>query len=173
MRNKYHTQITRHRHGLTFVELLIALTITALLLTAVAVAFNSSVINYRENKDMFTTINNARQALHRITTQLRTAQAVDPNAPENECAMTTADYADITYQYNATDQKLYLIDTSSGSPYVLCDNVADMTFQKNTDVDDEDEVYVKSVQISMTVQSKNGHIRRTISSAAVIRKNLQ
>ena len=173
MRNKYHTQITRHRHGFTFVELLIALTITALLLTAVAVAFNSSVINYRENKDMFTTINNARQALHRITTQLRTAQAVDPNAPANECAFITAEGDAITYQYNAAAQELYLIDTSPTGQYLLCDNVAAITFQKNTDTDDEGVVYVKSVQISMTVQSKNSSMQRTISSASVIRKNLQ
>ena len=173
MCNKRPTRIIRHRHGLTFVELLIALTITALLLTAVAVAFNSSVINYKENKDMFTTINNARQALHRITTQLRTAQAVDPNAPANECALTTAEGDTISYRYNAAAQELYLIDTSPTGQYLLCDNVAAMTFQKNTDTDDEGEVYVKSVQISMTVQSKNGSMQRTISSASVIRKNLQ
>jgi len=172
MRDKQDIQISSQRHGFTFVELLIALTITALLLTAAAVAFNNSVTCYRENKDIFVTINNARQALHRITTQLRTAQAVDPNAPANECALITAEGDTISYRYDTTAEQLYLIDTSPTGQYLLCDNVAGMTFQKNTDTGDEG-VYVKSVLISMTVESENGHIRRTISSAAVIRKNLQ
>jgi len=45
---------------------------------------------------MFKAINSARQALFRITSQLRTATAVDPVAPANECSMITAAGEDIT-----------------------------------------------------------------------------
>ncbi|MEE9369985.1 MAG: prepilin-type N-terminal cleavage/methylation domain-containing protein, partial [Sedimentisphaerales bacterium] len=61
--------------GFTIVELLISLAIAALLLAAIAVAFNASVINYRENEDIFKTVNNTRQALSRITTDLRTGHS--------------------------------------------------------------------------------------------------
>jgi len=64
-------------HAFTIAELLLALAITGLLLAVVAVAFNASIINYGENEDVFKTINSARQALFRITSQLRTANAVD------------------------------------------------------------------------------------------------
>ncbi|MHC4720938.1 MAG: PilW family protein, partial [Planctomycetota bacterium] len=58
--------------GLTIVELLVAMAITTLLVVAVAAAFNASVTNYQENEDIFKTINNARQALSRITRDIRT-----------------------------------------------------------------------------------------------------
>jgi prepilin-type N-terminal cleavage/methylation domain-containing protein len=163
---------TKFITGFTIVELLIALAITAVLLTAVAVAFNASIINYRENEDIFKTINNARQALFRITSQLRTAAAVEPSSPDNECALITAGGDDITYRYNSSAKKLYLVtnDITTDSDYVLCDNVTAMTFEKDTATEGA-TTYVKSVQISMTVAS--GDIERTVSAAAVVRRNLK
>ena len=162
--------------GFTIVEVLVSLAVMAILLAAVAVAFNASIINYQENDDIFKAINGARQALFRITTQLRTAYVVDPdpNSPNNECSLITAEYAgreDITYRYNSADKKLYLItnDISTDSDYVLCDNVAAMVFTKQI-VTEGPLTKVKSVQISITVSS--GNTQRTVSAAAVIRRNL-
>lgn len=157
----------RYENGFGIAELLIALAITGLLLAAVAVAFNASVINYRQNEDIFKAINSARQALFRMTTQLRTGYWVDPSAPNNECSFYTADDRDITYRFNSADNKLYLITNydSSDSDYVLCDNVTSMSFIKSPTDDGSD---TKSVQISMTVES--GDVQRTLSSAAVIRR---
>ncbi|MHC4509486.1 MAG: PilW family protein [Planctomycetota bacterium] len=162
---------TRHETGFTLVELLLAVAIAGMLLAAVAVAFNASAINCRENEEIFKTINNARQAMFRMTSQLRTADAVDPNAPNNECTLITAAGEDITYRYNSADNTLYLVtnDDLSDPNYVLCDNVTGMTCTKNTVVEDM-QVKVKSVQISITVV--NGDMQRTVSTAAVIRRNL-
>jgi type II secretory pathway pseudopilin PulG len=163
----------------TIVEVLLALAISALLLTAAAVAFKASTMNYQENERIFETINKARQALSRITTQLRTADAVDPYAPVNECSLITAAAENITYRYSSTDSKLYLItnDDLSDGDYVLCDNVVAMTFNKATVAETEDVngvptsvTKVRSVQTSMTVQS--GDIQRKLSAAAVVRRNL-
>lgn len=161
-----------NRRALTIAEMLVALAITAILLAAVAVAFNASVISYRENENAFKAVNSARQALYRITTQLRTAVAVDPNAANNECTLVIADGNDditYTYRYNSADNKLYLItdDNPSDRDYVLCDNVTAMTFTKTLT---DDGVDVKSVQISMTVQS--GSLQKTLVAAAVVRRNL-
>ena len=155
--------------GFTIVELLLALTIGVTLLVAVTAAFNASAVNYRENEAIFNTINTARQALLRMTSQLRTAIAVDPNAPANECSFVTSAGEDITYQYRSADGKLYLITDSDGLEYVLCDNVVAMTFTKNAVVEDS-LIKVKNVQISITVQQ--GNLQRTVSTAAVIRRNL-
>jgi len=165
----YDIRHTKYRHGFSLAELLLALAITAILLTAVAIAFNASVINYSENEDIFRTINNARQALSRITSQIRTADAVDPNPAANRCSLITANGDDITYQYNSGDKKLYLIDNTSGNGYTLCDNVTAMTFTKNIAIKGS-LTYVKSVQISITVAS--GDAQRTVSAAAVVRRNL-
>jgi prepilin-type N-terminal cleavage/methylation domain-containing protein len=158
--------------GFTLVELLLAVAIAGMLLGAVAFAFNASAINCRENEEIFKTMNNARQAMFRMTSQLRTADAVDPNAPSNECTLITAAGQDITYRYNSGDKKLYLVTNGdlSDSDYVLCDNVTAMTCTKNSVVEDS-LVKVKSVQISITVSS--GDMQRTVSAAAVIRRNLK
>ncbi len=165
------SKIANAKAGFTVVELLVALAIAGMLLAAIAVAINASATNYQENEDAFKAINSARQALFRITSQLRTANAVDPNAPSNECTMITAAGENITYRYNNADSKLYLItnDDLSDSDYVLCDNVTAMTCAKTTEVVDA-MIVVKNVQISLTVASDD--IQKTISAAATIRRNL-
>ncbi len=154
--------------GFAIAELLIALAITGLLLVAVAVAFNASITNYKENEDIFKTINTARQALFRITSQLRTG-LVDPNdiLSEDKCTLLCADGSKIKYWYDNGNNSLYLYDYDKDEDYLLCDNVTDMTFKRNNDTSTGD---VKSVQISMTVQS--GNVERTIPAAAVVRKIL-
>jgi len=159
----------KYKTGFTVAELLIALAISAMLLVAVATAFNASATNYQENEAIFKTINNARQALFRMTSQLRTASAVDSTAPSNECSFITAAGEDITYQFRSTENKLYLITNSDAQEYVLCDNVTSMTFTKTSVIVDT-VIIVKNVQISMTVVS--GNVQKTISAAAAIRRNL-
>jgi type II secretory pathway pseudopilin PulG len=166
---QYTIRNTQYEFGFSIAEMLLALAITGMLLAAVAIAFNASAMNYRENEDIFRTINNARQALFRITSQLRTAAAVNPFSPDNECAMITADGDDITYSYSGADNTLYLIDNPTDDSYTLCDDVIAMTFTKNTAAEGS-VTYVKSVQISITVAS--GDAQRTVSAAAVIRRNL-
>jgi len=162
---------TKYKSGFTIAELLVALALAGMLLAAVAVAFNASATNYEQNEDIFKVINTARQALFRITSQLRTASAVDPAAPSNQCTMITAAGENITYRYNSTDGKLYLItnDDLTDSDYVLCDNVTAMSCTKTTEVV-ESVTVVKSVQISLTVASDD--VQKTISAAATIRRNL-
>jgi len=157
----------KYKTGFTIAELLIALALSAMLLVAVATAFNASAMNYQENEDIFRTINSARQALFRMTSQLRTANAVDSAAPNNECSFITAAGEDITYQFRSAENKLYLITNSDAQEYVLCDNVTAMTFSKTPT---DDGLDCKSVQISMTVV--NGNVQNTISAAAAIRRNL-
>ncbi len=157
---------TKYKAGFTIAELLIALAISAMLLVAIAVAFNASAVNYQQNEDIFKVVNNARQALFRMTTQLRTGYWVDP-AANNECSFITAAGEDITYQFRIAENKLYLITNVDSNEYVLCDNVTAMTFSKTPTNDGLD---CKSVQISMTVASNN--VEKTISAAAAIRRNL-
>ena len=159
------------KRAFTLVEILIALAITAMLLTAVAVAFNASAINYGVNQSIFKAINSARQAMFRITSQLRTATAVDPNAPANECTLMTAEGENLTYRYDGSAKALYLItdDDSSDPDYKLCENVEAMTFTKSIVVEDE-VTKVKSVQIAIAVTADG--VEKKLAAAAVIRRNL-
>ena len=160
----------KYKKAFTIVELLISLAITALLLTAVATAFNASLQNFQENEEIFQAMNSGRQALQRMTTQLRTADWVNPASPPNECGLRVLAIADpnITYSYN--NGKLYLMtdDNLTDPDYVLCDHITKMTFIKDPSFPGAN---VTSVQISMTVEVGNN--QQTVSSAAVIRKNLK
>ena len=164
------SKIANAKAGFTIAELLIALAISAILLVAVAVAFNASAVNYQQNEDIFKVVNSARQALFRMTSQLRTADAVAHDAPINECSFITAADENITYQFRSAENKLYLITNIDSNEYVLCDNVTAMTFTKTAVVNEEGWWIVQSVQISITVASNN--VEKTISAAAAIRRNL-
>lgn len=153
--------------GFTLVELLISLVIMGLLMAALGVAMNASAVNYRQNQDIFDATNKARQALTRITSQIRTGY-VDPNDVANttSCTVLCADGSTVTYNYDSDDNTLYL--QSGAASYVLCDNVTAMTFTKDDNTESGDVI---SVQISMTVTQ--GQTIKTVSSAAVLRKVLE
>jgi prepilin-type N-terminal cleavage/methylation domain-containing protein len=181
IRNTHDASCNTHdANAFTIAELLIVLAISGILLAAVAVAFNAAIINYSENEDIFKTINSARQALSRMTSQIRTAGYQDPNygwlgvvydsLDNNRCELYTPEGDHIIYEFrDATDEDYpnTLLLITDDSEYVLCDNVTDATFTKTQASDPLD---AKSVQISMTVQS--GNLQRTLSAAAVIRRNL-
>ena len=155
----------KFRIAFTIVELLIGLAITAVLMVAVAVAFTASVKNYTENEEIYKTINNARQALFRMTSQLRTADPnhVGPCLPNTECTLVTSSSENITYRFVANDKKLYLI--TNGNSYVLCDNVADVTFTKLT-------APAGSIAVQISITLNAGDMTRTLSAAVVVRRSL-
>ena len=163
---------TKNKKAFTFVEILIGLIITGLLMAAVATAFHASLVNYEANQDIYKASNDLRQSLLRMTTQLRTATAVNSATANDRCTLITSTGSDITFQYVPNDSKIYLItnDDTSDADYTLCDNVTAATFTKMTDVDDLGATYVKTVEISITVSEGSGE--RTLSSAATLRKNL-
>ena len=157
------------RSAFTIAELLIVLMILGMLLTAMAVAFNASVTNYNANKDMYEAMNSARQALLRITTDLRAA-IVNYSEPSSQCSMVTSDGRDITYQYDSDNMRLNLIVNSGANAgtYRLCNNVTNMNFERATRLDDP--TAVRNVRILMTVTV--GDASQTLATAAVVRKNL-
>jgi type II secretory pathway pseudopilin PulG len=170
---KNQTSKIKHQKSLgafTLVECLIGLAISALLLVAIAVAFNASVTNYAENEDMFWTVNSARQALARMTSQIRNGHAFDLAAPENQCRFYAAPGDPgvlTTYGFDSANRTLYLRQNETDPNYTLCSNVVAASFTK-TQTDDGTDC--KSVQISLTVE-RDG-VRRTFSAAAVVRRNL-
>lgn len=169
MKNKHKNNT--NQKGFTLVEIILALTITAFLLVTIAAAFNASSQNYSENKQYCRQINNMRQAISRMTRQIRTAQAIDPDAPLNQCSMITSDNEDITYLYNSDTRKLFLRtnDSTTDPDFLLCEDVHSLTFTKTTEtVDGVTEV--KSVQIEM-VAEENGK-KYYLSASSVPRRTL-
>ena len=158
--------------GFTLIEILLSLAIMGMVMAAVAMAFNASAINYSQNEAMFKAMNTARQALLRITTEIRTADHVGiipGDDPDNSrCSMITSDSRDITYRYSSGDNTLYLDDNIASSSYVMCDNVTAITFERTYVPDDPSAV--RNVRISITVSVDD--LSQTLATAAVVRRNL-
>ena len=167
-----------NKHGFTLVEILISLTILAMLMAAVGLAFDASVKNYQANEGIYKTANTARQALLRITNDLRTAQAValiGSGDPDNsQCSIILSDGTNITYKFNSTDHTLYYVtnDDTSDPDYVLCRNVTAMTFNRATVTLSDGTTGIRNVRIVMTLTDDLGKVSQTLAAASVIRKNL-
>lgn len=157
-----------YRQGFTLVELLMALAISTLLLSGLGLAFNASMTSYTVNKETYNGLNNARLALTRMVSELRTGYWVDPNASLSQCNFYTVDGDDIGYDYRSGDKTLYIVTHEDNNEYVLCRNVESATFTKTPTEDNSD---CQGVHIDLTVSS--GGVEQTFSQSVAIRRNLE
>ena len=147
----------------TLIELMMSISILAIIMVAVGIALNASVMNYEVNRDISAAVVKANQAIARITSDLRCAQGVEVSEPNNQCSMFTADGSNITYSFNQSQGKLYLIKNSTS--YILCDNIGSAVFARQVSGG-----RVKSVQVTLTVTV--GGFTQNACGAVVIRKNM-
>jgi prepilin-type N-terminal cleavage/methylation domain-containing protein len=124
----------RKRRGVGLIELLLALAISAMLLTATAVAVDASFKAYANNQEQSSLLQQARMALNRMVTSIRTS---DSHAPADfkllvdfkngkkvtgtAIGMFQEDGTNIVYRYDAGKQQL-LADIR-GSSYVVARGV--------------------------------------------------
>ena len=149
----------------TLIELMMSISILAIIMVAVGIALNASVMNYQANSDISAAVVKANQAIGRITSDLRCATAVDAAEPNSQCSMITSGGADITYSFNQSQGKLYLINNSTSQSYILCDNIGSVVFDRQVSGGK-----VKSVQIILTVTVVG--FTQNACAAVVIRKNM-
>jgi prepilin-type N-terminal cleavage/methylation domain-containing protein len=128
----------RRRHGVGLVELLVALAISAALLTATAVAIDASFKSYAINQEQSDLTQRSRLAMYRITSVIRQTQAHQPGtttlANQFKTGKTVSDTAidmmdlankPVRYFYDAAEKRL-MLHTDSGD-HVLCDGVESFT----------------------------------------------
>ncbi|MEN8128230.1 MAG: prepilin-type N-terminal cleavage/methylation domain-containing protein [Planctomycetota bacterium] len=177
---------TKKQFGFTIIEAMLALAILAILMTAVAFAFDASVKNYQANQGIYKAINTARQALLRITNDLRTAQDLPLSAEEANTQVSFGNDTDgdgvydknVTYRFDSATNTLYYDDHITGSSYVLCDHVTAAAFNRtehqiyrNVGGYEEEVWAVRDVRIVLTVTDETGDISQTLAAAALVRKN--
>ena len=125
--------ITRAR-GQSMIELVIALAISALLLTATAVGVDASFKGYRINEEQSTLIHRARIAVERLTTVIRTTRDHAPDtatARASFAAGQTVTDSGIALFDNNNVQTIFRFDQPNsrvlaivgGQTYVLADGV--------------------------------------------------
>jgi len=127
------------RRGISLVELLIALAISAMLLTATAVAIDASFKSYRINQEQASLIQKARLAANRILANIRQTEAHAPyttsllaNFAAGQTVTDTGiqmydDAGTLTrYYLDATNQRL-MMRTGSSTPRVLLEGVTNFS----------------------------------------------
>lgn len=170
-------------NAFTLVEILVSLTILAMLMTAVAFAFDASVVNYQQNKGIYETVNRGRQALLRITNDLRTASAValeEDDSPDQSTKISLINNSgnDVTYRFDNTTNTLYYDDNTAVNSYILCENVTSVTFDRTEHVIkrnfggyEADVNAVRDVRIVLTLTDEAGKVSKTLAAATLVRKN--
>lgn len=108
----------RRPAGFSFVEILLALTILALLVSSMAVAFQASLRNCEENDRIASATQTVRSILNRMTSHIRSAEAVDLDAGDNELVIvlptTGPDAREVRYAYDPSAHTLLYQERVNG-----------------------------------------------------------
>ena len=132
--NASRDRIRARRRGLGLPELLIALSISAALLTATAVAIDACFKGYSVNQEHSDLTQRTRLAVHRITTMVRQCEVHAPDDPllaaqfedghtVTGLGISMFDLQDksVTFRYDPPNKRVLAI--VNNVPYTLCDGV--------------------------------------------------
>ena len=130
--------VSRRRRGIGLIELLVALSISAALLTATAVAIDASFKAYAINQEQSDLTQRSRLAMYRMTTMLRQTKLHAPHTAALSAQFATGatvtdngiDMFDlagqsVTYRYDSTNKQLLAV--VGGASHVMCDGVQAFT----------------------------------------------
>ncbi len=119
----------RRQAGLSILELLISLSVMALMLSATAVAFDAAFKSYKINTDITTVSTASRNVTHQMCGTIRSAwndpanDTIDVSADGMECSMVDASGRRITYFYNTNVKELQVNVNDAEQSYTLIENV--------------------------------------------------
>ncbi len=152
---KRQTSRVRRRPGLSMVEALVSLAISALLLTAVAAAFSASSSAIENNDQFFRATQAGRISLAHMITEIRRCTSLAVYSDHID--LTTDDDVDYTFKYDSASQRLLLIaNDQQGHPqYALAENVTSVTFDLGAAMPNN----VQPVAITVVVAVQNNQIR--------------
>ena len=172
------TKPVKTRQGFTIVEMLLALAILAVLLSAVAVAMYASLHNYGENTEIAELTQAARVVLNRMMSEVRTADAVDSASQRVTIIPPQPDSGNVTeIEYELDGGVLYCRRTVSGvqtsESLIASDEdveVTGFTVTRETGINGEEVEYTKSV--TATLDLKSGDNTFSVTASACPRRNM-
>ncbi|MBN1845053.1 MAG: prepilin-type N-terminal cleavage/methylation domain-containing protein [Sedimentisphaerales bacterium] len=115
--------------GLSLLEVLISLSIAALLLAATAMAFEAALTSYKANYDMAMTGMSTRNGLYQMCTAIRSAwndpdyDTIDVSFDGNQIDLVDANGRNLVYRYDVNSRRLQVNIDGAASWYTLLDNV--------------------------------------------------
>ncbi len=121
------------RKGLGLIELIVSLTISAMLLTAVGAAYSVSTSAIEMNDQFFRASQTARVCINQIMSEIRRCQSAVVDDPSLE--MTTQSGVKRLYTYDSatSELRLSLPDEDATKHFVLARNVSSCVFETDGD----------------------------------------
>ena len=169
----------RRRAGMSIVEILIAMSIAALLLVATAFAFDAALDSYKENYDLNVASVSSRNGLYQMCTTIRSAwndpnaATIDINETGTQCSLVDANGRNIIYRYDSQTNQLQVNLNGTNDWYVMVDNVSPIAQGKEIflAIDPDDTSFpagtVGKVIVRFKVQSEQ--ISQPVSASVVPR----
>ncbi len=171
------TKQAQTRRGFTIVEMLMALTILAILLSAVAMAMQAGFQNYGENTKIAQLTQTARVVLNRMMSEIRTADGVDSSSQRVTIVPPTNPEGLTKIEYELVGGALYCRRTVSGTqtsePLIASDEevqVTDFFIDPDIGLDGEGIEYTKSVTVRLDLESGGNSL--SVTASACPRRNL-
>lgn len=129
----------RRRAGLSLVEMLISLAITAMLLTATMVAIDASFKAYASAAETASAQASTRMVVNRLLMLVRTSIAVGPDGTgESDYIDVVSQAGDFRIRYDEDEKILYLLQgTDENTKQPLLENVESCVFRLVSAVDDD------------------------------------
>lgn len=159
----------RRSAGLSLVEMLISLTITAMLLTATMVAIDASFQAYASAAESASTQTSTRLVVHRLLTLMRTSTAHGPLLPDADATLSgntlTSNYIElidpqgnhIRLDYDGDDDMIYITVTPFGGSVAtqepLLGGVSRCDFSLVRRLDDDGVWVLERGSIDFTVET--------------------
>lgn len=162
--------------GFSLVEVLLAITLVALLLLSVGVALQASFDSYRENEKIAAVTQAARSALGRMTREMRNAEALSADSTSVTILPPGGDDSPDQIRYELSDGTLYyrLTEDSTETEYVLLGgssgvSVTSFDVAHQMGVDSEGTPCVKTVTVKMQLNVDGQS--HTVSASVSPRRN--
>ncbi len=154
------------RRGLSYVEAMISLSISAMLLAAVAAAFTASAQAVSSNDEFYRCAQAGRVSLNQLLREVRLCQTIQVFSDHVD--LFTADSRNRTYRFSTSQNQVLMVanDVANTPSYPLASNVTACVFQSDMAPDPTTHVSrVVRVTVTMTVNVGKNNVTVTGSAA--------
>lgn len=164
----------RRRSGLSLIEVLVSLAITAALLVAVGMAYTASAQAIEMNDQFYRATQAARVSINQIVAEVRRSISAVVSGAGDEMILTTTvketgQGEELDYKYDPATKKLTVTVTVTGVlpvTYTMARNVASVRFDTGSNLAGD----VTNISVTMSVESGSSQIQ--LNGSTMLRREL-
>lgn len=149
--------------GFSLIELLVAMAIGSIVLSAVLLLLTQGLKGYTKQTLTSQLEDEANLALNQISDAIMEADCIKVSSDTGNYSLVTKD-STTTYEYNATDHKVYLTTIPGASGSLVCSHVDEFEVDAITTTN--------PVRIKVTLTLKAENVTRTVTRTTNVRNKI-